>query len=237
MSRNVHEGTVAAITPLARGVVEWRLLMPEPLSFVPGQFISLRVGDDSDGNAILRSYSIASSPGQREIAIILKLVEGGVGSAWFSRLVVGERVRFTGPMGFFVLELGHPGDVVFAATGVGITPVLPMLEAELARAETGRVYLLWGNRDEADLFWSDELGRLAAHPRLTVRRFLSGASPPGDREAGRIVAPLLALVPTLVHPTFYLVGNGAMIKDAKAGLVAAGMDRRRQIRVEAFFDS
>jgi len=236
VSGNVHEATVLAITPLARGVVEWRFSLPAPLHFQPGQFISVRVGDDSDGNAILRSYSIASSPDRSEIAIILKLVEGGVGSAWFSALAIGERVRFTGPMGFFVLELSHPGDLVFAATGVGITPVLPMLEAALARTETGRIYLLWGNRDEADFFWRRELAELA-HPRLQIRTFVSGRENPAQREAGRIVQPLLTLVPVLQRPTFYLVGNGAMIKDAKTSLVAAGMDRRRQIRVEAFFDS
>ena len=42
-------------------------------------------------------------------------------------------------------------------------------------------------------------------------------------------------VPALDRPVFYLVGNGAMIKELKAELQARGVDRKRQIRNEAFF--
>ena len=149
MSGSVHEATVVGIRPLARDVTEWvlRTIRPSRSDFRPGQFISLRVGEDEDGAAILRSYSIASSPGQPELSLILKLVDGGVASTWFRRLAVGDRVRFTGPMGFFCLDLEHPGDVVLGATGVGITPVLPMIDELLAREnEHGRVRLYWGNR-------------------------------------------------------------------------------------------
>ena len=51
-----------------------------------------------------------------------------------------------------------------------------------------------------------------------------------------ITAPVLSMVPSLSRPTFYLVGSGAMIKDVKAGLQALGIERKRQIRNEAFFD-
>jgi hypothetical protein len=35
---------------------------------------------------------------------------------------------------------------------------------------------------------------------------------------------------------FYLVGNGAMIKEVKAGLIERGVDRKKQIRNEVFFE-
>jgi len=44
------------------------------------------------------------------------------------------------------------------------------------------------------------------------------------------------VLPGLRAPTFYLVGNGAMIADAKRALMDRGVDRKRQIRTEAFFD-
>lgn len=238
MSESVHEATVVEIAPRARGVIEWVLRTPEPLRFRPGQFISLRVGEDEGGAAILRSYSIASSPGQAELSIILKLVEGGVASAWFRKLAVGDQVRFTGPMGFFVLDFQHPGDVVFGATGVGITPVLPMIDELLARpAESGRIRLYWGNRSPEDLFWKEELdARVRKHPRLDVRTFITGASPEWDGRRGRITPAVLEDLTELQKPVFYLVGNGAMIRELKGELVARGVDRKRQIRNEAFFD-
>jgi ferredoxin-NADP reductase len=238
VSGNVHEATVLDIATLAHGVVRWRFgLVPRaPLTFRPGQFVSMRVGKDADANPILRSYSIASSPGKPEFDLILKLVEGGTASKWFADLAVGARVQFTGPMGFFVLDLSHPGDVVIGATGVGITPVLPMLEELLARPERGRVRLYWGNRDAEDLFFDAELAALAQNPRLEVRRYLTRPPSAWQGLTGRITQPILDDAPALDRPVFYLVGNGAMIKEVKAGLIAGGVDRKRQIRNEAFFD-
>jgi len=241
VSRNVHEATVVSIKTLARGVVEWlfRTDPPGALTFRPGQFISVRVGEDTDGAAILRSYSLASPPGGEELALILKLVEGGAASTWFSRLQVGDRMRFTGPMGFFVLDLQHVGDVVFGVTGVGMTPVLPMLDELLQRAESGRVTVYWGNRAREDLFWQTELeARQRANPRLQVRQFLTSEATDWGAwhgERGRITPAILADLPQLTKPIFYLVGNGQMIRDVKAALVERGVDRKKQIRNEAFF--
>ena len=236
MSGNVHEAQLVSATPLADGVVEYLLRTDEPLRFRPGQFVSVRVGVDSDGNPILRSYSIASSPGRPDLALVLKLIKGGPGSEFFEHLKSGDRVRLTGPMGFFVLDLQHTGDVVFGVTGVGITPVLPMLEELAARPERGRIILYWGNRHAEDLFWLDELHAVRGKcERLRIETFLSGAALSWSGKRGRITQPLLADLPSLDKPVFYLVGNGAMIKDLKAELQARGVDRKRQIRNEAFF--
>jgi len=53
---------------------------------------------------------------------------------------------------------------------------------------------------------------------------------------GRITPAVLERLPELVAPTFYLVGNGAMITELKRELVARGINRKTQIRTEAFFD-
>jgi ferredoxin-NADP reductase len=239
VSGNVHEAQVVRAAPLAEGILELRLRTdpPAPLTFRPGQFVSLRVGQDSDGNPILRSYSIASAPGSSELSLVVRLIDGGVGSDWFRARAVGDRVRFTGPMGFFVLDLLHAGDVVFGATGVGIAPVLPMLDEALARPEAGRVRLFWGNRHLTDLFWQSELeARRRAYPRFDYQLFVSGEAPQWTGARGRITPAIVDELAGLARPTFYLVGNGAMIRDVKQALIARGVDRKRQIRNEAFFD-
>ncbi|MBL9004387.1 MAG: hypothetical protein JNJ46_09080 [Myxococcales bacterium] len=207
------------------------------LRFRPGQFISINVGTDGDGNPILRSYSIASPPERRgELSLILRLVEGGVGSRFFDGLRSGDAISFTGPMGFFVNELSHAGDIVYVATGTGIAPILPMIEEVLRRNEPGRVLLFWGLRREADLFGQDELAALSArHPRFACHVYLS--QPQGFyRLRGRVIGPVLELLPSLREPTFYLCGNGQMIEELKAALIDRGVSRKRQIRSEAFFD-
>jgi ferredoxin-NADP reductase len=236
VSGNVHEGELVRATPRADGVVEYLLRTDEPLKFRPGQFVSVRVGVDSDDNPILRSYSIASPPGRDEISLILKLIKGGPGSEYFERLQPGERVKFTGPMGFFCLDLQHVGDVVFGVTGVGITPVLPMIEELATRNERGRIRLFWGNRHAQDLFWVDEFKALQDRcGRLEIEIFLTGDAPSWGGKRGRINQAILAELSTLDKPVFYLVGNGSMIREVKAALQERGIDRKRQIRNEAFF--
>jgi ferredoxin-NADP reductase len=239
VSGNVHEAAVVAVVTLARGVVEWRFRSDDPLKFRPGQFLSVRVGEDGGGAAVLRSYSLASDPGSQEFSLVLKLMPGGVGSAWFQTLKVGDRVRFTGPMGFFVNDLQHHGDVIFGATGVGIAPVLPMLRELLTRQETGAIHLYWGNRDADEIFWTRELVELArVNPRLSLRWFLTGegAVEGITVEEGRITPAVLADLSGYRTPVFYLVGNGSMIRELKAGLIERGVDRKKQIRNEVFFE-
>lgn len=243
MSNRVHHAQLVSRRTIARDTEEYLFhLHEEDLRFRPGQFVSVTVGEDADHNPVLRSYSIASSPpppGGRpqELVLILRLIEDGVGSAFFNGLRPGAQARFTGPMGFFVNELQHDGDVVYGATGTGITPILPMLREVLQRDERGAVHLHWGLRGEADLFWQEELSALASqHPRLQVHLYLSQPSATWTGLRGRITAPLLAQLPALQRPVFYLCGNGHMIEELKAQLKLAGVDRKRQIRTEAFFD-
>jgi ferredoxin-NADP reductase len=233
---NVHAAELVRAVSRAHGVIEYVLKTDEPLRFRPGQFVSVRVGTDSDGNHILRSYSIASPPGRDELSLILKLIAGGPGSEFFKSLQPGQPVHFTGPMGFFVLDLMHTHDVVFGVTGVGITPVLPMLEELAKREERGRIRLYWGNRHADDLFWLDELTAVQERcPRLCVEIFLSGDAASWTGRRGRITQAVLDELPTFDKPVFYLVGNGAMIRELKGELVNRGVDRKRQIRNEAFF--
>jgi len=237
---NVHHARLVARHRLTDAIHDFRFALEDepPLRFRPGQFLSLRVGVDAAGDPILRSYSIASAPGKEQLSLVVRIIPGGVASAMLDQLPIGERVRFTGPMGFFVLDLAHTGDVVFGATGTGIAPVLPMIDELLARQERGAIHVLWGNRHAGDLFWAEELAALAARsPRLSIRRFVSQPQD-GDGwagERGRVSAPLIEMVKQLDKPVFYLVGNGAMIKEIKTALQNQGVDRRKQIRNEAFF--
>lgn len=224
---------------LALRTVEFVLGHDEPeLSFRPGQFLSIRVGTDADDNPILRSYSIASPPERRgELLLVLRMIDGGIGSTFFEALKPGDPIGFTGPMGFFVNELEHRGDAVYVATGTGIAPMLPMIEETLARPETGRVHLFWGLRNQDDLFWQEELQQLAdRNPRFASQIYLSQPRSGWTRNPGYVTGPLIELLPSLRAPTFYLCGNGHMITDVKAALTSRGVERKRQIRTEAFFE-
>jgi ferredoxin-NADP reductase len=196
-------------------------------------------GGSTDDPVPMRSYSIASPSTERDrFRLVVKLIPGGVGSAFFTALTPGVTIEFTGPMGFFVLDLAHAGDVVIGATGTGLAPVIPMLEELCARpGEHGQVRLFFGVRRLEDLFYLDRLEDLAR--RMPRFRFeLCVTRPPPGWTGGhptRITPHVLETVGRLVGPVYYLVGNGDMIKELRRLLQERGVDRKRQIRTEAFF--
>lgn len=230
---------LARRTVVADGVVDFvfEMIDPPALAFRAGQFVTLAVGKDEAGRDVRRSYSIASrSDRGAALRFIIRIVPGGVGSDFFEGLEVGAEVPMTGPHGFFVLDPEHKGDVVFAATGTGLAPVLPMLAELETRAEPGRRLVYWGLRQESDLFVVDEVAEACRAAGATLHTYLS--RPTGDwaGQRGRITPVILEALPSLRAPTFYLVGNGAMIQELKRGLIEGGVDRKKQIRTEAFFD-
>lgn len=219
------------IRPLLPDVVEVHAACVEPpaWSYRPGQFLSLRMGD---GGNVRRSYSLSSHPSDGpEFSLLVKLLERGVGSDYFRALRPGDELHFTGPMGFFVPDLWHDGDVVFAVTGAGIAPVPAMVREMLGRAEPGKIRLFWGMRRRAELYWLDRLDALKqASSRFDYEIVLSQ-----EETRERITPRVLATASRLDRPVYYLVGNGDMVRDVKTGLEALGVDRKKQIRNEVFY--
>jgi benzoate/toluate 1,2-dioxygenase reductase subunit len=204
---------------------------PPVLDFKPGQFISLRCGESGDQR---RSYTLLSSPARRDrFELLVKDVPGGLGTSYFAALAPGDELHFTGPMGFFVPDAAHAGDVVLVATGAGIAGALPLAEAIAPRAEPGRVRLEWGLLDGQPTYLVDRLDALAQRaPRFswTLHR-----APDWIALHAALETVCVGALPGLAAPSFYLVGNGDMCRRVRDALVAAGVDRRKNIHNELFY--
>ena len=152
--------TVAGRRYASDGVIELTLAHPdggELPGWKPGAHIDLHTGDDGLGRTC--QYSLCSSPSQPNswrIGVLREPVSRG-GSEWIhGSLREGEQVTVSWPRNNFRF---HAADrYVFIAGGIGITPLLPMIEA--AQAAGADWSLTYGGRSRANMAFLDEL---AAH--------------------------------------------------------------------------
>lgn len=161
--------------------------------FTPGQFVTLRA--EIGGVSCRRPYSICSDPEAAELRVGIRLVPGGRFSSWANAVpAVGDALEVMTPDGRFGLapEPGARRSLLFCAAGAGITPILSILRATLAR-EAGRCVLIYANRARAAIMFRDEIDALKDRylDRLALVHLLSRETVEGAL-AGRLDAPTLA---------------------------------------------
>ncbi|QEM80776.1 hybrid-cluster NAD(P)-dependent oxidoreductase [Halomonas binhaiensis] len=94
--------------------------------FKPGQFVTLEL--DINGEQVMRSYTISSSPSiPYSFSITVKRVPGGKVSNWLhDNLSVGDELAVHGPVGNFN-AIDFPADkILMLSGGVGVTPLMSM---------------------------------------------------------------------------------------------------------------
>jgi len=116
----------------------------------PGQFLTFDWM--IDGKPVKRSYTICSSPTQRNfVEITPKRVENGHVSRFLNdRAAVGMTVKARGPYGKFHLDESKHERIVLIAGGSGITPMLAMLryiDDLCLRVEASLIYCVRTERD------------------------------------------------------------------------------------------
>ena len=164
MSNPLHTATVESVEPLSDWVhrVTLRIEGGTPFHFEPGQYISLHM-QLHDGHEHLRHFSIAS-PSAGDNRIELCMTQSGTLAGTSADVLPrpGRRLHFSGPKGTFRLREPVDRDLVFIATGTGISPLRPMLHRALDSGSGRELTLLYGARTEADILYRAEFEGLAA---------------------------------------------------------------------------
>jgi ferredoxin-NADP reductase len=205
-------------------------------NFEAGQFLTLLLSPDADGQILRRAYSACSCPldGER-LAITSKRVAGGKVSAYLNeRVEAGMLLQALGPSGNFtpLPRENKRRQLVLIGGGSGITPLMSILQTVLVVEPQSNVTLLYGNRTEADIIFYDKLGKLAAdHPaRLRVRHVLE--NPPPSFAGGRgkldeaVLASELSALSALAaaeDTEYYICGPEPMRAAARALLLRHGI--------------
>jgi ferredoxin-NADP reductase/MOSC domain-containing protein YiiM len=153
-----------------------------------GQFVTVRM--DDGGDAVTRSWSISEfRHGMDDYRLSVKR-QSGPGSHWVHRAEVGDLVKLRAPAGEFTLDMGGFRPVVLIAAGIGITPLIAMLHAHLARPQSSPIFLLYGARTPEEAAFLGELEALAAAHRSVTTHFIYSRSAAGHGSPSRITPDL-----------------------------------------------
>jgi ferredoxin-NADP reductase len=151
------EAVVRTVARPAEDVVELVLAPVGGGAFpdwTPGAHVDLILGEDT-----VRQYSLCGSPGDTStyrVAVLLAPASRG-GSKRVHELECGSTVRIRGPRNHFPLVAARR--YVFVAGGIGITPLLPMIEeVDAAGADW---HLHYGGRSRATMAYLDHLTQYA----------------------------------------------------------------------------
>ena len=145
----------------------------ERLRYAPGQFLTLRVPSDRTGS-VARCYSLCSSPFTGDpMTVTVKRTADGYASNWLcDHAHAGMKIHVLAPSGTFVPKT-LDADFLLLAAGSGITPMMAICKSALSEG-SGKVVLIYANRDENSVIFGGALRELAAkYPdRLTVVHWL-----------------------------------------------------------------
>ncbi|MEU8800949.1 PDR/VanB family oxidoreductase [Spirillospora sp. NPDC048819] len=174
--------TVTGVSQLAQDVVSLRMAARDdrPLpAWEPGEHIDLVLPSGA-----VRQYSLSGDPADRssyQIAV-LRQTDGNGGSLEAHRLRPGNQVTIRGPRANFSLHQ-EPG-YLFIAGGIGITPLLPMLDTVARRGAWWRLVYI-GRTLPAMAYAHDLVSTYPGHVHLVPR----DAQPRPDLDAVLRQAP------------------------------------------------
>jgi NAD(P)H-flavin reductase len=208
-----------------------RMQTPSSIAFLPGQTISLHVGEKLN-----RSLSISNVPSDNTHILLCHDVSPmGPASQWTLASKVGDEAKFMAPLGIFILDTTSQRKKVLVATGTGIAPFRSMLQEYLSQGGSDDITLYWGLRYEDDVYWVEEFEELAQnYPNFRFVLILSRAGEKWAGKRGHVTEHVLADEANLPGSEFYLCGNKEMVREMDEKLAHAGV-AREQIYKELYF--
>jgi ring-1,2-phenylacetyl-CoA epoxidase subunit PaaE len=231
-----HSLAVAQLTPDAEDAVAIALEVPEPLrgqyQGSAGQHVVVRAL--IDGEDTRRTYSLVNAPGEWPLRIVPRVhCEGRMSRYLAEQLRPGAALEVLPPNGSFTPREAVAGATYVAfAAGCGITPVLSVIRALLARG--ARVILFYGNTGSARAMCLEELlalkdrylGRLSLH-------FVMSREPQevglynGRIDAARVRQFAATLFQAQAVREYFVCGPGDMIEQVSATLRELGVEGAR----------
>ncbi|UJF17422.1 NO-inducible flavohemoprotein [Vibrio sp. SS-MA-C1-2] len=132
------------------------------IGYKPGQYIGIYINDDKLENQEIRQYSLSDQPNGKTYRISVKRESHGIVSQYLhDDLNVGDIIKLAPPAGDFFFTTEETKPVVLMSAGVGVTPMLSMLETIKDSHKANIVWIHAAENSEQHSF-NDHISSLVA---------------------------------------------------------------------------
>ncbi|MEL6316981.1 MAG: 2Fe-2S iron-sulfur cluster-binding protein, partial [Pseudomonadota bacterium] len=199
-----------------------------PFAFAAGQYVNLHL--PMPGRAAVRSYSISSAPAPgllaaSELRLTVKREAQGRGSRFLhDEMREGDLIEISGPHGALTLPADADGALTLIGGGVGVTPLMSVLEDVLARRPDVAPTAIFAFRDRSEIIFRERLDQLSRDERVRVHLVLSDEPDPAwtGRRGFLTAETLQACAPAIAASRIHVCGPMPMMEAVGAALRALG---------------
>ena len=216
-------------------VESFRFLTEEKINFAPGQFLRLIFDGENLANKDLNKYLSFSSSPQNNYIEVTKRLSASNFSEKLKNLKLEDRVLIEGAFGncFFKEEYKK---IAFLIGGIGITPVISIIEYIIGKRLDTDALLFYSNRAEEEIAFKKEFDAWSGvNTNLKIFYMVTESQPKTSNCIfGRIDKPLL--LEKIKDPnerTFFIFGPPKMA-EVMAGLCREMGIPEEKIKTESF---
>ncbi|WP_342555426.1 NO-inducible flavohemoprotein [Paenibacillus sp. FSL R7-0652] len=204
-------------------------------SYQPGQYISIRMQVPGQQFTQIRQYTLSDAPGKPYYRISVKRESGapdrpdGVISNYLhDHITEGSLVELSAPAGDFTLDMEDQRPIVLVSGGVGLTPMISMLNALTESGDQRPVTFLHASPNGQAHAFRDHVNRLAQEHTHLMVHFCYTAPSDADLQnefvyrQGYMDAAWLRQVIQEPDANYYLCGSAAFMRSVYAELLSIG---------------
>ncbi|MCX7661762.1 MAG: FAD-dependent oxidoreductase, partial [Candidatus Omnitrophica bacterium] len=216
-------------------VESFRFLPEKRIDFLPGQFLQILFDKDNLNNKELNKYLSFSSSPTKDYIEVTKRISQSQFSQKLKSLKKDDEIFIKAPLGNCVFDESYKR-IGFLIGGIGITPVVSILEYIEEKKLDTDVLLLYSNRTEIETAFKKEFDEIMLKNHLIKIIYLVTECLPEDKSCvyGHLDKEfLIKYLSELYGRIIYIFGPPKMVEAVKGLCLELGINQQN-IKTESF---
>jgi len=216
-------------------IESFRFRSDQEIEFLPGQYLQLILDQENRNNSDLNKFLSFSSAPNKEYFEVTKRLSGSEFSKVLDRLKIGDSALVKTAIGNCVFKDDYT-KIGFLIGGIGITPVISILEYIINKKIDTDVSLLYSNRTEGDIAFKTQIDSWSQQKSSIKPIYTVTDNPPKDNKCffGKIDKQfIIDNVSDYKQRIFFIFGSPNMVTAMKNICLEIGCNQD-MVKVENF---